>query len=352
MAPRVRADRAGVSLLEAGYAPRTVTRYRRAVLRLLDFAESDNKFLDDNWEVFDSSVARYLQRLFAEGGSKSLASDTLNGLVMYLPHAKGKLLMSLRLVRNWGRFEPSVPYPPLPYDACLAIALTFAADRRQDYALATLLAFDCFLRIGEFTSLLREDVAVTGPAREAGGVVLRLGRTKTGPNQSVVVDDADVATLMAAHLKTVRPYSHVFSFTADQYRKRFRAVCQRLGLGSAYVPHSLRHGGATRWFLMGRSIDTIMHRGRWRSTKSARHYIQAGRALLVKCRLSARVMDIASRLRGRVLDIFALSQRHPRGVGGLPKVDPLRASSSSSSSVNLHRAKPSTWKHHIFDEQW
>jgi hypothetical protein len=55
----------------------------RAVLKLLDFASEDGKFDDRTWETFDTGVARYLQHLFSEGGSKALASDTLNGIVTY-----------------------------------------------------------------------------------------------------------------------------------------------------------------------------------------------------------------------------------------------------------------------------
>ena len=151
------------------------------------------------------------------------------------------------------------------------MALTMTVQGYRDYALATLLAFDCFLRISEFTSLLKEDIALTGPARERGGVVLRLGHTKTGPNQSVVVEDATVATLLTKHVQSLSPNSRVFSFTPAGYRRVFK----RMGLDQAYVPH---YGGATRAFLLGRSIDWIMHRGRWRSVKTARHYIQSGRA--------------------------------------------------------------------------
>src|SRR5690349_2648427 len=43
----------------------------------------------------------------------------------------------------------------------------------------------------------------------------------------------------------------------------FKSTCAALGLSERYVPHSLRHGGATRLHLQGVSIEDILLRGRW-----------------------------------------------------------------------------------------
>ena len=49
-----------------------------------------------------------------------------------------------------------------------------------------------------------------------------------------------------------------------------------------FVPHSLRHGGATADYITqgSRFLEDILFRGRWASVKSTRHYIQQGPALL------------------------------------------------------------------------
>ena len=49
-----------------------------------------------------------------------------------------------------------------------------------------------------------------------------------------------------------------------------------------FVPHSLRHGGASVDYLgLGATrIEEIMFRGRWATMKSTRHYIQTGPALM------------------------------------------------------------------------
>ena len=238
---------------------------------------------DSDWESFDRSLGVYLQDLFNAGGSKSLAASTLHGLVMFLPQAKGRLLIAQKMVRNWHRAEPAVPYPPLSWSTTVSIALRMVARGLVDYGVATLLAFDCYLRVSELTCLLREDVAEARDERLGlATTVLRLANTKTGTEQSVVLENSDVAAILKGHLARVPSSSCVFRFDSANYRRCFKATCADLGLSPDYVPHSLRHGGATRSYLLGRSVEAVMERGRWAVTKSARRYIQAGRALLVK----------------------------------------------------------------------
>ena len=49
-----------------------------------------------------------------------------------------------------------------------------------------------------------------------------------------------------------------------------------------FVPHSLRHGGATADYITQGSkfLEDILFPGRWASVKSTRHYVQQGPALL------------------------------------------------------------------------
>ena len=68
------------------------------------------------------------------------------------------------------------------------------------------------------------------------------------------------------------------------------------------------HGGATSDFLLGRSIVFIQHRGRWASVKSAQHYIQMGRSLLVSSTavIPAWSLSLADAVAADVLVSFAL----------------------------------------------
>ena len=71
-----------------------------------------------------------------------------------------------------------------------------------------------------------------------------------------------------------------------QFRDLFRQAQENLGWDTegrrGFVPHSLRHGGASGDFLIwgGNRLEEILFRGRWASVTSTRHYIQMGPALM------------------------------------------------------------------------
>jgi len=168
-------------------------------------------------------------------------------------------------------------------------------------AVAVLVAFDSYLRVSEVEGIRDmdvEDVGVLAPAREGGGVspgmsgtLLILPRAKTGEYQSVQVRRTQVAALVESWRRYVRsqsggrPDARLFPDRAT-FRQLFAQAQWNLGWskekGAWYVPHSLRHGGASCDFSVwgGKRLEDIMFRGRWASTKSARHYIQMGPALL------------------------------------------------------------------------
>ena len=79
----------------------------------------------------------------------------------------------------------------------------------------------------------------------------------------------------------------------------------------SFTPHSLRHGGATRDYMLGVPMADIVVRGRWAQSKTASRYIQQGRALLVK-------LDLPKKLRGKMRWISAQMLAEPKlGVLGM-----------------------------------
>jgi hypothetical protein len=90
-----------------------------------------------------------------------------------------------------------------------------------------------------------------------------------------------------------------------------RGSCLVLGLDRlGFVMHSFRHGGATHDILAGDSVEDVMRHGRWASTKSARHYIQSGRARSLSNDVPARVHRLGLYLAERLLEAWALPQQH------------------------------------------
>jgi hypothetical protein len=108
----------------------------------------------------------------------------------------------------------------------------------------------------------------------------------------------------------------LFPFASYQFRRVFKATCANLGISERYVPHSLRHGGATRYHhVHGWSIEDVLERGRWQSVKSARRYIQSGVAMLMAMDAPDHINRIAISMardpyRHIISVSLSLSQKH------------------------------------------
>jgi len=166
-------------------------------------------------------------------------------------------------------------------------------------AIAAVTSFHCLLRVGEMCNLRKRDVALEGDLRLGvkgfqGG--LRLGKTKTGENKWVSLEDADVKALLRVATSGIGDGDRVFPFSAASFRNLIKTCCADLGIKTNYVPHSFRHGGATQLALNKVPIEDIMLRGRWASSKSAKHYIQSGNALLLLLETPKAVLKAADKL--------------------------------------------------------
>ena len=176
----------------------------------------------------------------------------------------------------------------MPYTVAVAVAAWLAVNHRKHgfaMAVAVVLSFDCYLRTGELLGLIYEDIATGRDSRlgldDRDRVHIHLRHTKTGAHKGVEVRDAQVKQLLLMVKRRCKPGQHLFPWHRSTHLKWFKAACADLNLSSDYVHHSLRHGGATRDYLNGISIADVMVRGRWAANKSAVHYIQQGRQLMM-----------------------------------------------------------------------
>ena len=307
--------RARSYMLEWAVTPATAAKYRRHVKEFIDWVDAnhyDEGVMEP--EEFDEVLLDYIHHLYESDRGKSTAATTLYGCQLYCPQLRLRLPRSAQAVRGWMRQSPAAAYPPLTWElaAAIAVELTRAGEWRMGFGVVV--AFDCFLRVGELCALTREDVADSGDARlgsEHSGVLLRLRTTKTGTNQWVRVLDADVILAVRALVAATPVGGRLFPFSPATFRRQFHTSCAVLGLSPRYVPHSLRHGGATRYrHVLGWSVEDVMERGRWASSKSARRYIQSGPALLMAMAAPARVVAVGGQLVKDLFFCLSLAQRH------------------------------------------
>ena len=192
------------------------------------------------------------------------------------------------------------------FDVALAAAILRAVVGDFGTAVALLVGFDCCLRISEVSGLRADDVKDqrTHPDAAFRGVVLFLRATKTGLRQSVSVSDPAVATLLVcwrdARVQVAGADATLFPPAATLRTNLHTALTALLGayrgaLGLEFVWHSLRHGGASRTFMLGAEVKDIMLRGRWVCLESTRRYLQSGRHLLMPITIPDSVLTVVRR---------------------------------------------------------
>lgn len=301
-------------LRDASLSTTTLKLYDKQLLNFLHYTRlTPQQFLCIAGSQLDNRLAAYIEYLHSIGSPYDYASQALFGAVFRRPNIKLKLGISHQCLNGWAKSKTSSSHPPLTWELTVVLAVTQARCGFHSSAVALLLAFHCYLRIGELTRLRRCDIAMERDARMGSGhtrMALRLGVTKTGLNQYVSVDDPLVAACLtqwmkysathsthsvAAHTKSENDL--VFAFSPSHFRTLLRCTLSSLHLSHiGYVPHSLRHGGATRDFLLHGRIDSVVFRGRWENPKSARRYVQQGRALLLTHQVPTQLAEVGNRV--------------------------------------------------------
>ena len=268
---------------------RTREDYAKAVATFVQWMVDEGFDSITNYDHFDPHVASgyYIQHLFNvhHGKKKQRAKNTVSGLIHLRPVLKYKLATAKRTLKGWENLVPAKSYPPMTWEVTIAVSLIVTMKTGSiRWVLVFLLMHDRLLRVGELLGLYREDIDFAGDTRLGSlghATVLRLRDTKTGPNKSVSVRHASLILLLRMLLPSTPAGGLVFPFSYDQLRGHFKQALVDLGLSPTFVPHSLRHGGATELRLLGWTLETIMERGRWASSASAKRYIQAGPAVLL-----------------------------------------------------------------------
>lgn len=306
-------DTSSSELRDAALAPSTLRSYNNNLKKFLTFTRlSLPKLIALPMAIVDQRLSAYIDELFARRGSYDYACQALFGLIYRHPPLRLHLGESRMRLRGWKRLKQHRSHPPITWELTIVFAATMSKWGRHAEAVATLLAFDCFLRVGELTRLEYHDVVMPNDPRLGSAdyrMAVRLAKAKTGLNQSVSLSNTQVETVLHSYLQT-RPFlehDRIFPFSPSSFRTLIRQVSESLGLGNIpYVPHSFRHGGATYAHLRGSTIEQIMYRGRWMSLESARRYIQTARALLIMLTIPERLNNTGRALSPHVDTLMKL----------------------------------------------
>ena len=286
------------------YSQATQLKYTKAVHRFIQWwCIRYSSFDHLSRSNLDWYISEYILYLYTHGWGKAEAACVFSGFDMLIPGIKVDMHRSKRSLRGFMRLSPSQSKPPMPWPVCAVVALWLAFNGQYPMGLAVLVSFDGYLRRSEALKLRFEDIAVgadprLGLTEEKSNcndrVHIHIRVAKTGSYQGIEIRDPHVRELVKQYIKEIQPGQRLFPFSSSTYHRWFKNACSSLGLSDQYSPHCLRHGGATRDYLNNMPINDVMVRGRWAALKSASHYIQMGRQLMMLNQVP-RHIDICGR---------------------------------------------------------
>eukprot|EP00808_Paulinella_micropora_P005112 g38716.t1 len=299
---------------------------RRACVKEVTWTGKYRPALDEFWNLalhnfgldelkdargIDEAFSDWIHDLYisCSGRRRQTVINAKCPLIILLPHLRGKLHMSSAAMAGWARLLPPVKRPPITWELTCLLALVVVRSWDPLVGLGFLLAFGAYLCVGEVCALRKEDVVFPGDKRFGStykhvGVVLHT--TKTGANKFARITNSSVITLLQGVLRDGRRASSMLiNCSPSRFQAFFRRAKNLLGLHAVcYTPHSLRHGAATRDLLDDVPIEDTMLRGRWASTKSARHYIQEVPALLSYVHIGSLSAGLAASAAADVVSLY------------------------------------------------
>ena len=111
------------------------------------------------------------------------------------------------------------------------------------------------------------------------------------------MDSQAVTRELAELISTKADSDKIFDMSPDDFRTKWAAAKQQLGLAHLGPPHDLRHGGASRDVEAGtRSLEQVRRRGRWKQLSSVQRYTKTWVLVRERARLTAEQLDRAATL--------------------------------------------------------
>ena len=301
-------------LLNLRVKPITLRSYERYLQEFIDWLP-ENKLTFKDWKELDERVVEFAVHTHEEAGGarRQVVIDVKQGLEHYFPEVLGKMILTKRSLEGWGKSRPVQQKAVCPRIVALGLGHKLMEMDRPEEGLAILLIFECYLRVGEVVKLSITDIRLKPPEERTKGNqgALMLKETKRGRNQSVLIRDPFIASLLERHIRNVkitndsrRPNQDtkihdkeppkkksrttqarqeeenqpLFKFTQAQLNKQFKMAIKNLGVQElGLTPHSLRYGAASQDFIDGvLDLPGIKSRGRWRTDDMLQYYVQPG----------------------------------------------------------------------------
>jgi hypothetical protein len=223
-----------LNLRESLVTPQLLKRYQFALIHVTQFF-ADCAMAVSAMEDLDEAVCSWIEHIFFEGESKSLASDGLASIQYHLR-------MSWKLAKAWQKIEPPERVVPISPLLTRAFAGACIIAGKVSEAACILTAFDALLRPGEIYLLKVKDISFYSQ-----NAVITLRDTKTGKRKSsaemVVVESRLALKFLRRACQNRAPNSPLLVDGAPSFRQLFKnlvAHFQLTGLFAVYFSQTGR----------------------------------------------------------------------------------------------------------------
>ena len=273
-----------------------LSSYVPAARRWLAWCQTFNAPLNGGAEALDRALADYLAYLcYTENKDISEGRSALWGATCVFLELLDHTPLAQRALKGWERLSVTAEGGPIPWAGIAALINWFRQHGGPEAAAVTLLATDCYLRLGEWDMLQVRDV-VDG----ASGMALLIGNpergqsAKTGTRQGVRPDYSETEALLRERCRGRPPTARLFQISPEQYRRAWHAACHALSWWPG-PPHSLRHSGPSYdAYCNYRNLDLIRVRGRWRAKTSVLRYQKTHTLLAAEAGLPPGIRKLGS----------------------------------------------------------
>ena len=268
----------------AGLKPATVRSYKQALKRFFEWVEAEDLQIPTTYSALDRMLSRYLEHMWLDDEPLTYAGHLLSGLRRFLPEARWRTPRAKQYFANWQISHVSHPAAPLPASAVLGLAGLAVATKQPKVAAILLIGYLAFLRTSELVKLSTAKIAVDRP-RDRILIALPGTKTSRGREETVCVVDRRVAALVSSICTS--PLTPLWHGTASSFRSMLTEFFTFFSLSEFnFTAYSFRRGGASHAFATGVTFDELLIKGRWQNARTARLYLDTGRAALIQTRFT------------------------------------------------------------------
>ena len=277
------------SLRFIGLQKRTIRSYKLALSGFFEYLDDENISLPKTYHELDNLLASYIELMYLDDRPVTYAGHLLSALKRFFPRVRHHIPLAKQYFVNWKSSQRISQAVPMPAIVCMSLASVAHAARNTPLAALLLLSYLALLRTGEIATLRMSNLSWDTSSHI---IIVALPNTKTAraAAESVLVKDPYLPYLLE-YIKRNYSTDRLWPGSVPAFRKALRLLCAHLGVQDYnFTPYSIRRGGASQAFASGITFDSLLQRGRWQSIKTARIYLDSGRAALVQQQFPVTLM--------------------------------------------------------------